>query len=1492
MKQLLCVISAALTGLAAVATPNYCVEMTTSGYAGTEELKNFPVLVKFAENQPSGFSYSQLRADAYDLSFEDADGNRLAYELDTWDPSGTSCVWVKVPALTATTKIIAKWGDDAVTGKPAEQAKGAVWGAAGYAGVWHFSEENGTAYDSTANGLDGEAKGANVNELVPYESSVVGKARQITTPTTKNKNYFEVAYSSALDLGATLTASGWFKGTAQSNGRMFSTKSTWNGAAGWETQWKASNQVQARGADGAGVTLTIPSSTQSGWVHLSFVFDGANLDDSGKCDVKVWCNGVHAGNIGPTLPPADNKNHSLLLMSDAGFGGGVDEMRIKSGLSSSDWIKAEYDTVMRADFLVAGGVIDFGSIDAIKVEADLNDTVGDVTPGYGKVTNLTDGQVVDFSASDEEYDVGDGMYLSFVGYQLYVTVNGTESLAKESSSLSGSYTHVAGQGARLVWLQSVRKGGASFATAFSSIVSVPGYTADGAMHNVQVLFRLSENAPEGFHYADCQANGADILFTDANGHTLAYEVETWNPDGESLFWVNLPTLTKDTTFRFAYGNVEITKPQNEPTEVWAYSGFAGVWHMNEPATDDNVLEAKDSTANANDGKPFGKDTTQMLGVDGVIGGARQLDSGAVNTFEIADSEALHLGSTFTVSGWFKGTPVSNGRVFCKKSLWNGPEGWEVQWKSATSTTFRGSAGDNQDTGIQEFPSIASNWGFFVWVYENDKGTFYANGKKVGECQITTVKESTTSLKFGGDKLFKGSFDEIRLQSGAVSEARVKVNYDIVANAGFLKAAKVSAAGDSDTFTIEAGDTERGTVTPAWGKMERRLEDGETVSFSAPEGEQDTDDPNVHFKFTGYELYVTEDGVEKLAEKKPAVSGVYTHVAGQTARLVWFTVDMPKVAVTANEGGTITGAGFYALGETVTLTATPEEGMRFKGWSGNLPDGVKATDTTIAFVVDNVYALTATFAVKPTCVAFYGLAAKTAGETVMRLENEIDASKFGGTAQIVESVAGAGRFPTYENECPAKRVYTDATRNTLLVESPKAISFGPADPANVGKGGAAIPIENLATYISGEDAVTVECFVRTRFVKNGSYLAVWSADVGNDPHVVFGPYQALNIAAFSCETDNSGHLGNIQNKNLTGTLDEAWHHYAVVYDRTEQKAHFFVDYVEVVSEKGEFGKDISIQKLETSVPLYLGSAIVRSNKKDQNFDGWISCLRVTRGALETEDFMRAEYAAEDDGTLALFDLRGPTGQDVGAFKSKAGELTLEGAGEVLKSGSNWDKTTTDVALPTWSDDAPNTAIFANAADKEAKKPLVKRTGSIAFNNTESTQGSYVILRDLSTVISSQEKFTVEFFAKNEGLNTWKTAFCANFIGEIFSGTPTKIALPGSAKTKITVQKPSEFSYDTGKDLTVDDVWHHLALTYDGEKLHLFVDYAERGSTAMTRIASTAPVILGGSYGPSDARAKESFVGKISTLRVTNRVLSSDEFLVAGERPNVGLVILAK
>ena len=115
------------------------IEISFSGYSGSEPITNFPALVKLSAER--GFQYAKCRLEnGGDLRFADENGNLLSSEVDTWDPSGTSLVWVKVPKLTKTATIFAYYGWKGPGAVPAVTASD-VW-SEGYVGVWHLGQSD------------------------------------------------------------------------------------------------------------------------------------------------------------------------------------------------------------------------------------------------------------------------------------------------------------------------------------------------------------------------------------------------------------------------------------------------------------------------------------------------------------------------------------------------------------------------------------------------------------------------------------------------------------------------------------------------------------------------------------------------------------------------------------------------------------------------------------------------------------------------------------------------------------------------------------------------------------------------------------------------------------------------------------------------------------------------------------------------------------------------------------------------------------------------------------------------------------------------------------------------------------------------------------------------------------------------------------------------------------------------------------------------------
>ena len=100
----------AFSGLAASMLSAAEMTYSFSWYAGPT-VANFQAPVTLREGV-DGFSHSGFAsADGSDLRIKDSGGNLLPYEIERWDESSYSLVWVKVPSLSASTTLTLSWGD-------------------------------------------------------------------------------------------------------------------------------------------------------------------------------------------------------------------------------------------------------------------------------------------------------------------------------------------------------------------------------------------------------------------------------------------------------------------------------------------------------------------------------------------------------------------------------------------------------------------------------------------------------------------------------------------------------------------------------------------------------------------------------------------------------------------------------------------------------------------------------------------------------------------------------------------------------------------------------------------------------------------------------------------------------------------------------------------------------------------------------------------------------------------------------------------------------------------------------------------------------------------------------------------------------------------------------------------------------------------------------------------------------------------------------------
>ena len=340
------------------AKPVSALAIEVTGYQGTETLSDVPVLVRLSAETP-GFAYSGMAypSTGADLRFTDWDENKeLPYEIDEWRPDGESLVWVKLPMLKADTKFKMFYGGATVASMNlATHRMGyrgtVVW--SDYAGVWHMNEDSGTAFDSTAHGLDAQPSCgtdtlADISQMVAYEDGACGRARVSTTETgnADDGRRFEVPSYDWLHLGGVFVASGWCRADqVQGYPKIFYRNNTSWSDGGWgaELRYGSPTSVTIVGRNNSTYIIgaTAPS-VLGNWVNYAFVYNGNQ--------VSFYTNGVFAVK-GGIVAAADN---GLSLKIASGLHGQCDEIRLRGGSLSAARIKADYDMIKNRNFLTYG----------------------------------------------------------------------------------------------------------------------------------------------------------------------------------------------------------------------------------------------------------------------------------------------------------------------------------------------------------------------------------------------------------------------------------------------------------------------------------------------------------------------------------------------------------------------------------------------------------------------------------------------------------------------------------------------------------------------------------------------------------------------------------------------------------------------------------------------------------------------------------------------------------------------------------------------------------------------------------------------------------------------------------------------------------------------------------------------------------------------------------------------------------------------------------
>ena len=257
-----------------------------------------------------------------DLRFFDQENRELVYEIDEWNASGESSVWVKTIEWGPESRIFARWGNDDNTTQPPSSD---IWSE--FEGVWHL----GDILDSTVNSRNGSSSGT----LSFTSSGVIGDAINFS-----GSESLEISGFNGIASDNSRSSSLWLK-TNQSSGNLLG----W-GTAGnyWNLSWDGQGPLVTTG-NASGIRQGSGTIADDQWYHLLVSYPGDTADLN---QTRIYLNGKlidspgsSTSGIVSTSLAAGVRIGSNYNQTDS-MNGLLDEVRLSSAVRGQAWAEYSY----------------------------------------------------------------------------------------------------------------------------------------------------------------------------------------------------------------------------------------------------------------------------------------------------------------------------------------------------------------------------------------------------------------------------------------------------------------------------------------------------------------------------------------------------------------------------------------------------------------------------------------------------------------------------------------------------------------------------------------------------------------------------------------------------------------------------------------------------------------------------------------------------------------------------------------------------------------------------------------------------------------------------------------------------------------------------------------------------------------------------------------------------------------------------------------------
>ncbi len=343
--------------------------------------------------------------------------------------------------------------------------------------------------------------------------------------------------------------------------------------------------------------------------------------------------------------------------------------------------------------------------------------------------------------------------------------------------------------------------------------------ADAVVENFPVLLRLDRAF---FDFKQAQPRGEDLRISDANGTTLAHEIEQWDAqNGTASVWVRVPSIRGDARqpLHLHWGNAA-AKGTSDGSKVFAAdNGFVSVLHL-DPSLRDTV-----GTVRATD------QGTQPTA--GMVGEGRRFDGrSGIQCGEALETFPKGAGTSST-EAWFRAEHANTTVLAWGKE--QRPGKVMLNLLSPPRIAIQCYFADVE----AKSPLALHEWTHVVHTYAKEDSRVYVNGVLQGASTPLLDIPGVVRFDLGGwhGHGFTGELDEVRISNVVRSPAWVRLCHENQKPLQTLVGPLV-AAGDKFAASVPALEVREGasaTVKATAGGAQkvywRLLRDGQTTTVA-------------------------------------------------------------------------------------------------------------------------------------------------------------------------------------------------------------------------------------------------------------------------------------------------------------------------------------------------------------------------------------------------------------------------------------------------------------------------------------------------------------------------------------------------------------------------------------------------------------------------------------------------------------------------------------